>query len=76
MMMDDTRGDRREEVDDDCPRCGMKGLRAWRDLSEEEQEVVRRLPAAADHSLPERAAWCRWCPRCWHEVSSNEPRYA
>ncbi|HYE63955.1 MAG TPA: hypothetical protein VD966_00140 [Pyrinomonadaceae bacterium] len=50
-----------------CPRCGEGRMRAWQQLSEEEREVVRRLPASADHSAGERVARHRWCPRCWHE---------
>ncbi|HEX8097315.1 MAG TPA: hypothetical protein VF507_04740 [Pyrinomonadaceae bacterium] len=58
--MDYTRRDR-------CPRCGEGRLRHWRELDEEEREVVRRLPASADYALEERAARRRWCPLCWHE---------
>ena len=55
------------ENQEKCPRCGMERLRAWRELSEEEREVVRRLPASASYSLEERAARHRWCKRCWYE---------
>ncbi len=50
-----------------CPHCHEGYLRAWYELSEEEREVVKRLPASADFSLKERAARHRWCARCWHE---------
>jgi len=49
-----------------CPRCGEGRLLGWRVLSEEEREVVRRLPASADYSLDERKATHRWCTRCWY----------
>ena len=56
-----------------CPRCGEGRLRAWRELSEEEREVVARLPASADHPVEERSALHRWCTICWYEAMSNEP---
>ncbi|HEV2801059.1 MAG TPA: hypothetical protein VGW12_11210 [Pyrinomonadaceae bacterium] len=54
---------------DGCPRCGgdARHLRSWRELSDAEREVVRRLPASADLSIEERAARHLWCVRCWHE---------
>ncbi|HEY1403834.1 MAG TPA: hypothetical protein VGB05_06890 [Pyrinomonadaceae bacterium] len=55
-----------------CPRCDAPRLRAWGELSEEEREVVRRLPASADFTLAERAArHRRWCVRCWHEETGG-----
>jgi hypothetical protein len=51
-------------------------LRAWRELSDDEREIVRRLPAAADFSFEERAARRRWCVRCWHEEAREAPRDA
>lgn len=58
------------EISNLCPRCGTGRLLAWSDLSEEEREVVRRLPASADYSLAERKARHRWCSSCWFEESS------
>lgn len=58
---------------DRCPRCRMERLRAWSELTDEEREVVRRLPASADYSIDERTtARHRWCPRCWHEAMNAE----
>ena len=57
------------ETNKQCPRCGTERLRAWSELSDEEREVVRRLPASADYSFDERKARHRWCPRCWHETT-------
>lgn len=54
-----------------CPRCGTERLRAWSELSEEEREVVRRLPASADYSFDERKARHYWCIRCWHETTGG-----
>ncbi len=56
---------------DACPRCGGR-LRAWRELGEEEREVVRRLPASAEQAVDERAARSRWCTRCWYEAADGE----
>jgi hypothetical protein len=53
-----------------CPRCGEGRLIAWSDLSEEERELARRLPAAG-FSLDERKARHRWCRRCWYEDSGD-----
>ena len=48
-------------------RCGEGRLRSWQELSEEEQEVVRRLPANSDYGAEERRTRHRWCTLCWHE---------
>lgn len=61
------------QATESCPRCGAGGLRVWYELTEEEREVVKRLPSSADLSLEERAARGRWCTRCWHEDSSGGP---
>jgi hypothetical protein len=36
---------------DICPRCRTARLRRWADLTDEEREVLRRLPAAAEFTL-------------------------
>lgn len=59
------------EHSNQCPRCGAGRLRGWSELSEEEQEVVRRLPASANYSLGERRASHRWCTRCWYEAAGG-----
>jgi len=59
-----------------CPRCGEGRLLSWRVLSDEEREVVRRLPASADYSLDERKVTHRWCTRCWYEDSSGSTTLA
>ncbi len=51
-------------------------MRAWRELTEEQREVARRLPASADFSAEERAARHRWCTRCWHEETRDARRDA
>ena len=47
-----------------CPRCEKRGLKRWKELTNEEREVVKRLPASAKYSLDERQASHRWCTRC------------
>ncbi|HYG11398.1 MAG TPA: hypothetical protein VD835_15735 [Pyrinomonadaceae bacterium] len=59
-----------------CPRCDAARLRAWGELSEEEREIVRRLPASAGLTIEERAARHLWCVRCWHEETGDAPREA
>ncbi len=63
-----------EQATDRCPRCGAAGLRAWYELTDEEREVVRRLPGSAAAPLAERAARRRWCVRCWHEETRDRRR--
>ena len=50
-----------------CPRCDKPGMKNWAELTDEEREVVKRLPASANYSLDERKASHRWCTRCWYE---------
>jgi len=59
-----------------CPRCDLGELRSWKDLSEEDREVVKRLPASADYSLDERKARHSWCTRCWFEETSGSSTLA
>jgi hypothetical protein len=65
-----------EQARDACPRCGDGRMRVWYELTEDEREVVTRLPASADATLEERAARRRWCTRCWHEETGAEEREA
>ncbi|HVG39046.1 MAG TPA: hypothetical protein VM870_07160 [Pyrinomonadaceae bacterium] len=60
-----------------CPACGSAtSLRRWRDLSDEQQEVVRKLPATALYPIAERAARHAWCTTCWHEATGDTPQRA
>lgn len=65
-----------DQATDECPRCGARRLRPWRELGEGEREVVRRLPAPRGLTLAERAARSLWCTRCWHEAADDRPRRA
>jgi len=58
--------------DSRCPRCHEGRLQVWDELSDDEHEVVRRLPASADYTANEREQMHRWCTRCWYEVRTNE----
>lgn len=57
-----------------CPRCGEGRLRRFDELSEEEREVARRLPASADYAASERHATHGWCTKCWYEATEPAPR--
>ncbi len=47
-------------------------MHKWHELSDEEREVVKRLPASADYKAAERESMHQWCTRCWHESTSDE----
>ena len=55
--------------EDRCPRCGEGRLRNWRELDEDQREVVKRLPGSLERTQPERETFLRWCPRCWFEAA-------
>ena len=57
-----------------CPGCLDNRLKSWSELSADEQEVVRRLPAAREYSLNERQRHHLWCTRCWYETAGQESR--
>ena len=59
------------QKDTKCPRCGEGRLRAWAELTDDEREVARRLPGAADYPAAERETIHRWCTRCWYETRSG-----
>ena len=59
-----------------CPRCGVGRLRGWRELTEEEREVAKRLPASADYTANEREATHRWCTQCWFEDGGGTAKNA
>jgi hypothetical protein len=56
-----------------CPRCGEGHLRAWAELSAEEQLIARRMPESVDYSPGEREAMHRWCTNCWYEETESRP---
>ncbi|HEU4711241.1 MAG TPA: hypothetical protein VFS76_06725 [Pyrinomonadaceae bacterium] len=58
-----------------CPRCEKRGLKSWSDLTDEQRELVKRLPASAKVELSERQAMHRWCTRCWYEATDT-PQHA
>jgi len=55
-----------------CPKCYEGVLLSWHELSEEGQEVVKRLPASADYEAAEREALHQWCNCCWFESLDSE----
>ncbi len=56
-------------TDRSCPRCHEGVMQCWEELSADEQEVVKRLPASADYSAVERQGTHLWCTRCWFEAT-------
>jgi hypothetical protein len=54
-----------------CPRCNEGDMQTWEELSADEQEVVKRLPASADYSAVERQGTHQWCKRCWYEATND-----
>lgn len=55
-----------------CPRCGHTPLCTWRELTDEQREVARRLALSAQYSDEERAALHLFCTRCWHEETDRQ----
>jgi ribosomal protein S27AE len=55
-----------------CSRCGDGIIRTWDELTEDEQEVVKRLPGSYDYEAEERKTLHRWCTRCWYESIDRE----
>ncbi|HEV2827796.1 MAG TPA: hypothetical protein VGW76_09330 [Pyrinomonadaceae bacterium] len=56
-------------TDRNCPRCQEGTLQVWDELNDEEREVVKRLPASAEHNSAERRKLHQWCTRCWYEAT-------
>jgi hypothetical protein len=46
-------------------------MKSWSELTDEQREVVKRLPLSASYSLEERQASHRWCTRCWYEATDK-----
>jgi len=58
-----------------CPRC-HELMRTWDELSDEERDVVNRLPASAEYASDERVATHLWCTRCWYEETGGTEQRA
>ena len=54
-----------------CPRCHEGDMQTWDELSDEEREVVKRLPASAEYTAAERQGSHQWCTRCWYEATGG-----
>jgi len=60
-------------VNNKCLRCDQPGTKTWDELTDEEREVVKRLPASANYTIEERKRSHRWCTRCWNEdIATDE----
>jgi hypothetical protein len=46
-------------------------MKSWSELTEEEKELIKRLPLSATYPLEERQATHRWCTRCWFESTAT-----
>jgi hypothetical protein len=46
-------------------------MKSWYELSDEEREIVKRLPLSTSYPLDERKATHRWCTRCWYEATET-----
>jgi hypothetical protein len=55
-----------------CRHCGAGVVKSWQELTDDEQKVVERLPAAKDYSREERKRTHHWCTRCWQETENDE----
>jgi hypothetical protein len=54
-----------------CSRC--EGVTCtWDELTDEQREVVKRLPSSAHYEEAERQLLHRWCTRCWNESVERE----
>jgi hypothetical protein len=58
-------------VERKCPRCHEGRLQTWDELSDEEREMVKRLPASTEYSAAERERMHLWCTNCWHESTGE-----
>jgi hypothetical protein len=61
--------------EDKCPRCGEGRLKPWAELTDEEREVVKRLPGAVEYSAAERQTHL-WCTKCWFESTGATEQHA
>jgi hypothetical protein len=55
-----------------CTRCGEGTIKSWSELTDEEREVVKRLPGAADYEEADPQSMPQWCTRCWYESVGDE----
>jgi hypothetical protein len=46
-------------------------MKTWEQLNEQEREVVKRLPRAAEYNEEERCSTHMWCTRCWYESTGR-----
>jgi hypothetical protein len=46
-------------------------MQTWDELSDDERELVKRLPGSADYTAAERQGSHQWCTRCWDEATGG-----
>jgi len=64
-----------EVISNRCSRCDGV-TRTWEELTDQQREVVKRLPASAHYEEEERQRLHRWCTRCWFESVEREGHQA
>jgi hypothetical protein len=47
-------------------------MKDWSELTDDEREVVKRLPSAADRQTGVGDLMPQWCTRCWYESMGDE----
>lgn len=46
-------------------------MKSWAELTDDEREVVKRLPNSARYSPDERKLTREWCIKCWNEQTTE-----
>ncbi|MEO6590524.1 MAG: hypothetical protein ABIP06_14610 [Pyrinomonadaceae bacterium] len=60
-----------KNLHDFCPNCGSPKMKAWNELTADENFMVQRLPLSNEFSKEERKRH-RYCIRCFYEETSVE----
>jgi len=58
-----------------CPKCHFPKMKAWNELTAEQQMLAERLPTSAEYTVNERKKH-RFCERCWFEECKFENKTA
>ncbi len=61
--------------DNSCPKCGFRKMKAWNDLTDDQQFLAERLPASAEYTIKQRKKH-RFCERCWFEETGSDTKLA
>ncbi|NOT47698.1 MAG: hypothetical protein HOP17_08100 [Acidobacteria bacterium] len=58
-----------------CSKCGGVKVKPWKELSEDEKTIARRLPDANMLTTSE-LKHLSFCVRCWNVSPADDPRLA